>query len=188
MTEEQTIVQAQVEDTESVETAMCIEKNKVVQLHYRLSDETGELENSQSGHPMAYLHGHRNLIPGLEKALVGKKAGDGFSVEIPPEEAYGLPQPDRQQRVPIKHLFGNAKHKNKAKTKLKVGQVVSVQTDNGPRQVTIVKVGRHVVDVDTNHPLAGKTLSFDLEVVSVRDASAEEIAHGHAHGVGGHHH
>ena len=173
---------------ENTDSGQCIEKNKVDTMHYRMSDENGERENSYGGHPMAYLQGHRNIIPGLEKAMLGKKVGERFTVEVPPEHAYGFQLPDREQRIPIKHLFGDNKSKNKGKTKLKVGQVVSVQTDQGARQVTILKVGRNVVDVDTNHPLAGKTLTFEIEVVSIRDASAEEIAHKHAHGVGGHQH
>ena len=161
---------------------MQIEKNKVVTFHYDLREETGEIiESSRKSDPIAYLHGHRGIIKGLEKEMAGKQAGDQFTATISPEHAYGLRQQVAQQRIPIKHLA--SKHK-----KLKVGQVVGVNTANGIRQATVVKVGRFNVDVDTNHPLAGKTLVFDVSIVDVRDASAEEIAHKHVHGPGGHQH
>lgn len=172
-------------NTVEKDAGSCIAKNKVVSLHYRLSDVNGELENSHGGQPMVYLQGHRNIISGLEKAMLGRKVGDRFTVALPPESAYGEHFPNREQRIPIKHLFGNHKSKNKGRAKLNIGQVVSVQTDQGPRQVTIMKVGRNVVDVDTNHPYAGRTLTFDIEVVALRDATSEEIAHRHVHGDGG---
>lgn len=160
---------------------MNIEKGTVVQFHYHLREENGdEIENSRGGDPMAYLHGYNNVIKGMEAAMAGKSEGDIFSATILPKDAYGERQPDAKQRIPVKHLIGTKKPK--------VGQMVQVQTDKGPRQVTVEKVGRFNVDVDTNHPLAGKTLVFDIEVLSVREASPEEIDHGHAHGVGGHHH
>ena len=161
---------------------MRIDKNKVVGFHYRLSDGQGQLlEDSYSAEPVIYLHGRHGIIGGLELAMAGKVAGDRFSVTVTPEQGYGERREDAQQRVPIKHLSGKSK-------KLRVGQVVSVSTDQGARQATVTKVGRFSVDLDTNHPLAGKTLTFDVEVISVRDASEEESAHGHAHGPGGHAH
>ena len=160
---------------------MQIEDKKVVQFHYSLSDDQGNaVESSREGEPMAYLHGSRSIIPGLEKAMVGKSEGDTFNATIPPEEAYGIRQEGSQQRVPIKHLQGGKKWKP--------GMMAHVKTDQGMRQVSIVKVGKFMADVDTNHPLAGKTLTFEVEVVAVREATSEEISHGHAHGVGGHHH
>lgn len=165
--------------TPAAEESVVIEKGKVVTMHYRLSDESGEIENSHAGDPLVYLQGFGNIMPGLEKAMVGKRNGDTFSVTVPPELAYGEVIQGSRQRVPIKHLL------RKSKAKLKEGQVVSVQTDQGPRQVTILKVGRYVVDVDTNHPLAGKTLMFEIDVLAIRNASAEEIAHRHAHTAGG---
>lgn len=154
---------------------MNVKYNSVVKFHYRLRDETGaELEHSHDGEPNVYLHGHRGITPGLEEAMTGKEEGDVFSVTLPPEKGFGLRQEGRQQRVPIKHLMG--------KVKPKVGMVVSIQTDSGPRQAVILKVGKFNVDVDTNHPLAGKTVTFDIEMVSVREATAEEIEHGHPHG------
>lgn len=160
---------------------MNIAKDRVVQLHYTLKDESGrEIESSRGGSPMAYLHGHSNIIPGLEEALEGKAAGDQVSVTVPPEKGYGMPRPGLTQRVPVKHLQG-------AKT-WRPGMVAVVQTEQGPRQVQVVKVGRFMADVDFNHPMAGKALSFDVEIVSVREADPEEVAHGHVHGDGGHQH
>lgn len=151
---------------------------KVVSFHYTLSNEQGEqIESTRDRQPMSYLHGARNIIPGLEKAMAGKAAGDQFQVTVTPGEAYGERQPNRVQRVPAKH-FRDAR-------RLRQGQRVSLQTRQGPLQATVVKVGRFNVDVDTNHPLAGQTLTFDVEVTGVRDASPEEISHGHAHGPGG---
>lgn len=160
---------------------MEISKDCVAQLHYRLSDTDGnELESSHGNDPMAYLHGHGGIIRGLVPALEGRSAGDVFSVTVQPEDAYGPRQEDAKQRIPLKHLIGVKKPR--------VGQIVSVQTDQGARQLTVEKVGRFNVDVDTNHPFAGKALVFDIEIVAVRAATDEEIRHGHAHGVGGHQH
>ena len=164
---------------------MNIEHNKVVSFHYRLTDENGhEIENSYDAEPMLFMHGHGNIIAGLEKAMEGKAAGDKFSATVAPADGYGERTEGNQQRIPIKHLHGD----KKAKSKLRAGMVVSVETEDGPRQVTIVKAGKFTVDVDGNHPLAGRTLVFDVEVVDVRDATDDEKSHGHAHGVGGHQH
>ena len=160
---------------------MNIGPDTVVVFHYTLRDESGtELETSRGSDPNAYLHGANNIVPGLEKAMAGKTSGDVFSTTVEPEGAYGQPNPDKQQRVPIKHLL--------FKGKLKAGMVVQLNTSDGRVPVTVVKAGRHSADIDTNHPLAGKTLIFDIEIAEVRAASAEEIAHKHAHGPGGHHH
>ena len=160
---------------------MSISKDKVVQFYYTLKDEAGQtLESNVGADPVAYLHGHKNMMPGVEKALEGRNAGEEFSVTLPPEETYGLRKGDSEQRVPTKHLMGAKKWKP--------GMMAVVQTEQGQRQVTVVKVGKFMVTVDTNHPMAGKTLTFDLIIADVRDATAEEIAHGHAHGIGGHHH
>lgn len=159
---------------------MQIAKNTVVEFHYTLSDAQGEIESSHDADPMLYLHGHGGIIPSLETAMEGKEAGTQFSVTIPPADAYGMPHEDSIQRIPLKHLQGARKWKP--------GMMATVQTDQGPRQVTVVKVGLKQVDVDTNHPLAGRELTFAVDVVSVRAAEADEISHGHAHGVGGHHH
>jgi len=162
-----------------------ISKNKAVTFHYRLSNEAGEeIETSHGGEPVAYLHGHGNIIVGLEKAMDGKQGEDVFSVTVEAKEAYGLRNEEAKQRVPIKHLVGD----KKANAKLKPGMIVSINTEHGPKQVVVIKTGKFNVDVDTNHPLAGQTLTFDVEVQSIREATEDEIGHGHVHGVGGHHH
>ncbi len=164
---------------------MHIEKNKVVTFHYRLS-EPGQavFEDSHAGPPAVYLHGQHNMLAGLEEALAGKQAGDVFTVTLPPEKAYGVRREDSMQRVSLKHVVNPGNKKRVYKP----GMAVQVNTSQGPRDVTVVKPGLKTLDVDTNHPLAGRTLCFEVEVIAVRDASAEEIAHGHAHGVGGHQH
>ncbi|XPF94414.1 FKBP-type peptidyl-prolyl cis-trans isomerase [Colwellia sp. RE-S-Sl-9] len=160
---------------------MKIAEKTVVQFHYVLKEEDGtEIESSYDNDPMAYLHGANNTLVGLENALAGKEAGDKFSVTLQPDEAYGERQEDMIQRIPVKHLQGAAKWK--------AGMTAVVQTEQGQRQVTVVKVGKFMVTVDINPPLAGKVLTFDLEVVDVREATEDEVKHGHAHGVGGHHH
>lgn len=160
---------------------MTIGKNKVVEFHYTLRSESGEeLDSSRERQPMAYLHGAGNIIPGLEKAMAGRVAGDHFEVTVSPEEAYGVRNESNVQRVPLKRL-GNI-------GRPRPGQVLRLQTQQGPVQVTVLKVGRFNVDVDANHPLAGQVLNFEVDVISVRDATPEELSHGHAHGPGGHHH
>lgn len=159
---------------------MQIEKNKVVSFHYKLSEEDSELEQSHDGDPMSFLFGHGGLIPGLEEAMSGRENGDSFSVTVPPEKAYGHHSPDAVQRIPVKH-FGTKK-------KLRQGDVVALQTSQGPLDVTILKIGKFMADVDANHPLAGRTLTFEVDIVDVRDATGEEVEHGHAHGPGGHNH
>jgi FKBP-type peptidyl-prolyl cis-trans isomerase SlyD len=160
---------------------MKVEKDCVVQFHYYLKDEEMNLlEDSRNGEPMAYLHGHNNIFEKMETELSGKEVGDSFSVTLAPEEAYGLRQENSSQRVSRKHIS--------TKGKLKPGMVISVNTDKGQRQVVVVKVGKFVVDVDTNHPMAGLTLTFEIELIDIRTASNEELTHGHAHSAGGHHH
>ena len=160
---------------------MKIEKDRVVRFHSALAEAGKEsVENSKDGgQPLAILFGHGNIIPGLEKAMEGKEAGDSFKAAVPAAEAYGERRDGLSQRIPKKH-FGAQK--------LEPGMQVVLQTNFGPRAVTIEKVGMSVVDVDLNHPMAGKDLDVDSEVVEVREASAEELAHGHVHGDGGHQH
>lgn len=160
---------------------MQITKDTVASFHYQLTEVGGGFsEDSREDHPVAYLHGHDNILPGLEAVMIGKQAGDKVSVTLAPEQAYGAHNPALLQRISIKHL--------KFAGKLKAGDIAWIETEEGPRQVTVIKPGKFMAEVDTNHPLAGKTLTFDLEVVAVRAATEEEIAHGHAHGDGGHHH
>ncbi|MCC7248777.1 MAG: peptidylprolyl isomerase [Lysobacter sp.] len=159
---------------------MKIEKDCAVRFHYAVG-EVGQpaTESSQGGEPLAILIGHNNIIPGLEKAMEGREAGDTFAVDVPAAEAYGERREGLTQRIAKKH-FGDQR--------LMPGMQVVLQTNVGARAVTIEKVGMSVVDVDLNHPMAGKDLHFDIEIVDVRAASEEEVAHGHVHGDGGHQH
>ncbi len=160
---------------------MKIEKDRVVRFHYSVAEKGQAVaENSfDGGEPLAVLIGHGNIIPGLEKAMEGHESGERFEVEVPAAEAYGERREGLGQRVPKKHFQG---------TKLEPGMQVVLNTNFGPRAVTIEKVGMTTVDIDLNHPMAGKDLVFDIEIVEVREALPEEIEHGHVHGDGGHHH
>lgn len=160
---------------------MNISQNTVVQFHYTLKDENGDqLEQTSGGEPVVYLHGHNNLLLGLEKALEGKSTGDNVSVTLPPEEAFGERRPDSELEVPKEHLMGASDWQP--------GMLAVVNTNQGQRQVKVVAVEGDKATIDTNHPLAGQTLVFDMEVVDVREASDEEKSHGHVHGPGGHEH
>ena len=160
---------------------MKIEKDRVVRFHYTVSEIGQEpLESSkEGGQPLAILVGHGNIIPGLEKAMDGREAGESFGVDVSAAEASGEPRDGQTQRVPKKH-FGAQK--------LAPGEQVVLNTNFGPRAVTVQKVGMSVVDVDLNHPMAGKDLHFDIEIVEVREATPGEVEHGHVHGDGGHQH
>lgn len=160
---------------------MQITTDTVVSFHYRLKEEGGDVfEDSHEGSPVLYLHGHRTMLPGLEEALNGKVAGDCFDVTVPPAKGYGERKEGAVQRVPKKHLL--------SKGKLTPGMIVELNTEHGAQEAVVLKVGLKNIDIDGNHPLAGKTLLFSVEVVDVRQATAEESSHGHAHGVGGHQH
>lgn len=159
---------------------MKIENNRVVRFHYTVSEPGDEaLESSREREPLAVLIGHGGIIPGLEAAMLEHVAGDRFEVTVEPEQAYGERRDGLVQRVPKKHF---------RQARLVPGQQVVLDTSMGPRAVTVVKVGATVVDVDLNHPMAGKTLQFDIEVVDVREADAAEIEHGHVHADGSHDH
>ncbi|WP_188152305.1 FKBP-type peptidyl-prolyl cis-trans isomerase [Teredinibacter waterburyi] len=161
---------------------MQIENNSVVSFHYVLREQGGEnIESNQDSVPMAYLHGHGNILAGLEDAMVGLTVGDSKSVVLSPEQAYGPRREGAVQKVPVKHLAGKYK-------RLLPGMVVKVNTEKGAINARIIKPGKFMVELDMNHPFAGKTLEFDIEIKAIRAASEEEIAHGHAHGDGGHHH
>lgn len=160
---------------------MNISQNTVATFHYTLRNEQGEeLESSRDADPSAYLHGADNIIPGLESALEGKGAGDHVEVTLAPGDAYGERREEAVQKVPVKHLIFEGR--------LRPGMIAQLNTSQGRHPVTVTKVGRHSATVDTNHPLAGMALTFEVDIVDVRAASQEEIDHGHAHGVGGHHH
>ena len=162
-------------------TNMVIERDRVVRFHYSFAGEDGQvIESSREHDPVAVLQGHGNIVRGVDDALVGHAAGDSFQVTVAPEDAYGRRMEGRTRRVAKKHVRGPKR--------LKPGDQVLLETTQGIRDVTVLKVGRTVVDVDMNHPLAGQTLVFDIEILEVREAGPEEIAHGHVHGPGGHAH
>ncbi len=157
---------------------MQISQSKVVQIHYTLSDDAGEvLDRSGENEPLVYLHGAGNIIPGLENALDGRSPGDSFNVVVPAAEAYGEHHEQLVQEVP-RAAFGEA-------AKLEPGMRFQAQTEQGQVSVVVTAVGDESVTVDGNHPLAGQQLSFDIEVVDVREAREEEVEHGHPHGADG---
>jgi FKBP-type peptidyl-prolyl cis-trans isomerase SlyD len=159
---------------------MTIQKNKVVTINYSLKDESGALlESSEGQGPLTYLHGVGNLIPGLEASLEGKSAGSSLKVSIPPEDAYGVWAQEKVVQVQRSQFSGI--------DDVKVGMQFSVQSEAGEEVVTVSKVEGDTITIDANHPLAGKTLTFDVSVVGIREATAEELDHGHVHGHGGHH-
>ena len=155
---------------------MHITKHKVAAIHYTLTDDAGTvIDSSQGKEPLYYLHGEGNLIPGMEEGLEGRQPGDKLKLDVSPDKGYGLRSDDMIEDVP-RSAFG--------------GQPVEVgmQFSAGQGQVvTVVAVNPDTITIDANHELAGQNLHFDVEVLSVRDASTEEIAHGHVHGPGGAH-
>lgn len=158
-----------------------IAQDTVVTFNYTLTNEQGEVLDQSNGEPLAYLHGHGNIIAGLEAELLGKKVGDKFTATIAPADAYGEYMAEAVQEVPRVNFQGV--------DNIQVGMQFQTQTEDGHVMLVTVKdVTDDVVIVDANHPLAGVELTFDVEVVGVRPATDEELAHGHAHGAGGHHH
>lgn len=151
-----------------------IENNKVVRVHYTGTlPDTGEVFDSSEGRePLTFLVGHRQMIPGFERELMGKELGEKVEFTLSPEDAYGEHNPDAIQQVPLE-MFGGIKPE--------IG--MTLMSDMGPFRVT--EVGDELITVDFNHALAGKSLTFNVEVVELRDATEEEISHGHAHGPGG---
>ena len=161
---------------------MQIDSGTVVSFLYTLNDATGNSveTNRDDDHPAVYLHGYNNIMPALEAAFAGRQSGAHFELSLEAADAYGERRDNAVERVPAKYL----KHAGK----LKPGMAVQLDTKDGPMVVTVLKVGKFSVDVDTNHPLAGQALTYVVDIVDVRAASDEEKAHGHAHGTGGHHH
>ncbi len=160
---------------------MQIATNTVVTIDYTLKDDDQSvLDTSQGQEPLSYIHGIGNLIPGLEKALAGKSEGDRVQVTISPDDAYGERDEDLLQAIP-RERFERA-------NEIEVGMQFHTQSEEGMQVVTVVDVDGDNITIDGNHPLAGKTLHFDVQIVGVREASAEEISHGHVHGAGGHQH
>ena len=157
---------------------MKIAPNKVVIMHYSVSDSEGTLIDSSYDHqPLAVIQGTGYLIPGLENALAGREAGDKFEVDVKAEEAYGERHDGFVQSLP-KDMFAGIED-------LDVGSQLRASTDEGEQTVIVIDISDDEITVDGNHPLAGIDLSFDVEVIEVRDATEEELAHGHVHGEGG---
>ncbi|MBX7150883.1 peptidylprolyl isomerase [bacterium] len=160
---------------------MQVAKNTVVTIDYTLTNDDGEILDTSKGHePLSYIQGIGNIITGLETAMEGRVAGDIFKVSIPPEDAYGIWEESLMQVVPMS-AFGDMEG-------VEIGNQFQIQTAEGPRVMTVVEVTDDEVTLDGNHPLADMTLNFDVAVVNVRPATAEELSHGHVHGAGGHHH
>lgn len=155
--------------------SLMIGKNSVVGINYTLTNDEGEVMDTSEGRgPLVYLHGANNLIPGLEQELAGKTQGDSFKATIAPDQAYGESNPELIQTLP-REMFQGVDN-------IEPGMGFTAQGPQGQQQQIIVKeVNGDQVTVDGNHPMAGKTLHFDVEIVSIRDASEEEIAHGHVH-------
>lgn len=160
---------------------MNVASNKVVCIHYTLRDEAGVMLDASSGRaPLAYLHGNGNLIPGLESTLAGKSAGDKLEVTIAPEQGYGVRDAGLVRILP-RGKFADV-------GEIRPGMQLQTKGPGGARLVTVTHVERDLVTVDGNHPLAGKTLHFQVEIAEVREATREELKHGHVHGPGGHQH
>jgi len=161
---------------------MTIKENSAVSFHYLLTDDAGqEIDSSAGKDPLAYLHGAGNIIPGLENALEGKSAGDQLNVAVTAEEGYGPVQEELIQDVPRTAFQGVES--------IEIGMQFEAQTGQGGAvPVTVTAVTDETVTVDGNHLLAGKALNFDVTIADVREATAEELEHGHVHGVGGHQH
>lgn len=163
---------------------MKIEKNKVVSIHYILTNNEGQtLDSSREREPLPYIHGIGALIPGLERELEGKSTGEKIRAVIKPQDAYGEWDADKQHVVP-KSGFQSAG----ADDQLQPGMRVQVDMGEQKAVAIVTKIEGDQVTLDLNHPLAGMTLNFDVEVMNVRDAEAAELDHGHVHGPGGHHH
>lgn len=160
---------------------MQIANHKVVSIHYTLTNDEGDvLDSSKGQEPLAYLHGFGNIISGLENALDGRALGDKFTVAIAPAEGYGERDNEMVQSVP-KSAFQGV-------DEILPGMQFQAQSPDGMQLVTVIDVDGDEVILDGNHPMAGMTLNFDVEVTEIRDATAEELEHGHVHGPGGHHH
>lgn len=160
---------------------MKVTDNAVISIDYILKDDNGNIiDQSEKSDPLVYLHGASNIIPGLESALNGKTVGEIISVRVAPEDAYGVRDDEKQQAVP-RNMFGDEE--------VAVGAQYHAQGPDGQHlTVTVISVTDEEIVVDGNHPLAGMHLNFDVTVVDIRDATKEELEHGHVHGPGGHHH
>lgn len=153
---------------------MKIQDNCVVAIHYTLTNDAGDvIDTSEGRDPLRYLQGHGNIIPGLEQALLGKTAGDNLNVVVEAEDAYGPVQDSLIQAVPRDAFDGV--------DVIEVGMQFQAQTSQGPIPVTVIAVDNDSVTLDGNHELAGVRLNFAVQIAEVREASAEELDHGHVH-------
>jgi len=160
---------------------MIIETNRVVSMHYTLKDAEGNvLDSSANREPLAYIQGIGNLIPGLEIQLEGKQKGDKVEAVVAPNDAYGEVREDLFHVVPKSGFQGDEE--------LVAGIQVQLDSEHGPMIATVSKIDGEEVTLDLNHPLAGQTLFFDVEIMDVRIAEQDELDHGHVHGPGGHQH
>ncbi|GGY16928.1 peptidyl-prolyl cis-trans isomerase [Rhodanobacter panaciterrae] len=160
---------------------MQIAQNSVAAFHYTLTDDEGQVIDSSEGRePLTYLHGSGQIVPGLEKQMEGRAVGDKFTADVIPEEGYGVRHAELMQEVPREAFQGVED--------IQPGMQFQGRGPQGEINVTVTKVEDDKVFIDGNHPLAGKTLHFAIEVTDLRVATEEELAHGHVHGAGGHHH
>ena len=160
---------------------MQIADRTVASFHYTLTNDAGDvLDSSQGREPLTYLHGASNIVPGLESQMSGRVAGDRFDADVAAADGYGEYVAELVQVVPRASFAGI--------DDLAVGMQFQAQTGQGALPVVITEIDGDDVTVDGNHPLAGETLHFAIEIVEVREASVEEVLHGHVHGAGGHHH
>ncbi|RKF19838.1 peptidylprolyl isomerase [Alginatibacterium sediminis] len=159
---------------------MQVQDKTVVSFRFKLFNQAGELVDESGEQPLLYLVGQHGMLPGLAKSFLEKSKGDSYSLDLSAEEGFGERKADSAQRVSRNKIF--------PKTKLSPGQDVVWDSPEGQIQVTVIKSGLKMVDIDTNHPLAGEPVRFDVEITDVRVASDDEVAHGHAHGAGGHEH
>ena len=160
---------------------MQVANNMVILIDYTLTDAQGtKLDSSHGRGPFAYLHGSGNIIPGLEAALEGKIEGDQVNAVIPPEKAYGPRDENLVEQLP-RSQFDTGQN-------IEVGMQFQAMSEAGPRVVTVMSVDTDNVIIDGNHPLAGVTLYFDVTIKEIREATGEELNHGHAHGPDDHHH
>ena len=156
-------------------------KETVVSFHYTLKNKEGEtIDSSENQDPLAYLHGANNIIPGLEREIDGKSAGDQFEVKVEPKDAYGDRNDQLVRAIPLSQ-FENL-------DQIKPGVQLQINSPQGAQRAIVLKVEPENVLIDLNHPLAGETLHFEVKIEDVREATKEEVEHGHVHGPHGHAH
>lgn len=157
---------------------MQVATNRAVTIHYTLTNQIGDVvDSSRDGDPLAYIHGVGALVSGLEKELEGKGAGDSVIVTVQPDDGYGQRRPELIQSVPKEAFAFDGE--------IEAGMRFEAETDHGIELVEVIEVDDETITIDANHPLAGETLNFDVKVMDVRDATDEELEHGHIHGAGG---